>query len=136
MHWAAKYIGKPYQLAAEGPQAYDCWGLARAIFKERLGLEMPQIAVRETTNSNAMTTIAKQQKWGPVQDAPNCCDALVMRSALGHHIAVAIATSKGIRFIHADTLTGVEIIPTIADFAKRGYSNIEVWRYDTRTRNK
>lgn len=136
MHWATKYIGKPYLLAAEGPDAYDCWGLARAIFKERLGLDMPQITVRETTNNAAMVTIAKQQKWGPVQDVPKCCDALVMRSKAGHHIAVAIGTAKGIRFIHSDTLAGVEIIPTLADFAQRGYSHIEVWRYDTRTRNK
>ena len=135
MHWAAKYLGKPYKVGADGPHFYDCWGLARSIFAERLGLDMPQVNVRENRNAAAMREIADNLGWGPVSDAPKECDALIMRSAFGRHIAVALDAGKGIVFIHADDVSGVEIIPRIADFGRRGYSNIEVWRYDTRARN-
>lgn len=36
------FLGKPWQKAARGPDAYDCYGLVRA-FAERLGLDLPEI---------------------------------------------------------------------------------------------
>ncbi|AXF52967.1 MAG: cell wall-associated hydrolase [Caudoviricetes sp.] len=134
MHWAIKYLGKPYVLGADGPYAYDCWGLARAIFKERLGLDMPAVDVRSHNNGGAMKEIASGFGWGPVVDAPREGDAVLMRSPIGRHIAVAIESSRGISFIHADGVCGVEIIQSLPDFAQRSYKNIEVWRHDTRTR--
>lgn len=135
MHWAFKYIGLPYKIGADGTHSYDCWGLARSIFAERLGIDMPQVAIRENNNAPAMRKIADVFGWGPVQDAPKECDALIMRSAFGRHIAVAIDSGKGVKFIHADDRCGVEIISRIDDFARMGYTGIEVWRYDARTRN-
>ncbi len=35
-----RYVGRPYQAGAEGPDAYDCYGLARSIAAER-GLYLP-----------------------------------------------------------------------------------------------
>ena len=32
-HWATDYIGKPWVVASDGPEAYDCWGLVVAIHK-------------------------------------------------------------------------------------------------------
>ena len=135
MHWAIKYIGQPYEAGANGPHSYDCWGLARSIFAEKLGLDMPHVAVRETTNSGAMREIAGVFGWGAVQGPPQEFDALIMRSVFGRHIAVALNANGRLQFIHADTLAGVEIIPTMAAFGQRGYRNIEVWRYDSRRRN-
>lgn len=135
MHWAIKYLGKPYVLGADGPDAYDCWGLARVIFKERLGLDMPKISVRQNTNASALKEIACEFGWGPVVDAPQEGDAVQMRGPIGRHIAVAVQSKRGISFIHADDLCGVEIIQSLSEFAQRGYKNIEVWRYDTRTRS-
>lgn len=45
MHWAEKYHGKPYAPGAQGPAAYNCWGLARAIERDEFGRGMPQLAV-------------------------------------------------------------------------------------------
>ena len=135
MHWAFKYIGKPYQFGADGPHSYDCWGLARSIFAERLQIEMPQVAIREHNNAQAMRTIADTFGWARVADTPRDCDAMIMRSPFGRHIAVAIETKGRIAFIHADDKCGVEILNNISDFGLRGYTQIEVWRYDSRTRN-
>jgi len=35
------YIGKPYLVGARGPDSYDCWGLVCAIYKEGLGVDLP-----------------------------------------------------------------------------------------------
>lgn len=135
MHWAIKYLGKPYVLGADGPDSYDCWGLARAVFKERLGLDMPQVDVRNHTNGVAMKEIACDFGWGPVQDALCEGDAILMRGPMGRHIAVAVESKRGMSLLHADGLCGVEIVKNLTDFGPRGYKNIEVWRYDTRKRS-
>lgn len=135
MHWATKYIGKPYAVGANGPHSYDCWGLARSIFAERLGISMPQVAVRENNNGQAMRKIADGFGWGPVAGPAQECDALIMRGIAGRHIAVAVQTGKRLVYIHADDFCGVEIITDVADFGLRGYKNLEIWRYDSRARN-
>lgn len=39
-----KANGKPWVNRAEGDQAYDCWGLVLASFREIEGVELPQIS--------------------------------------------------------------------------------------------
>ena len=90
MHWATEYVGKPYLLRGEGPDAYDCWGLARSIFKSRMGLDMPQVAVGQATNLAAMREIACGFGWAKVDAAPQEYDALLMQTVMGRHIVVAI----------------------------------------------
>lgn len=41
--FAEKVIGKPWKNRATGPNAYDCWGLVIASFREIDGIELPQI---------------------------------------------------------------------------------------------
>lgn len=132
MHWATEYIGKPYLRTATGPDSYDCWGLARSIFKLRLGLDMPQVAVGESTNMQAMRDIAITHGWCKVYSAPQENDALLMRTNFGRHIAVAIRANNKLMFIHADERAGVELITSLKMFVELGYSHIEVWRYASR----
>lgn len=37
-------IGLPWVVGAEGPDAYDCWGLARTVQREMFQREMPRIS--------------------------------------------------------------------------------------------
>lgn len=132
MHWAAQYIGRPYKRAAEGPDAYDCWGLARAVWLERLGLQMPQVNVGENNNVQAMRVIAGSLGWARVDGPARPYDALIMQAYGGRHIAVAIEAGNRIVYLHADERAGVEIIRTLGMFSEFGYKNIEVWRYASR----
>jgi len=36
-------IGKPYEPGAQGPDSYDCWGLAKKVQKTLFNREMPSI---------------------------------------------------------------------------------------------
>lgn len=47
-HWAAKYVGLPWESGARGPLAYDCWGLVWAIQREVFGRELPCYPVTPT----------------------------------------------------------------------------------------
>ena len=39
MHWTAEYLGKPWRNGAAGPDAFDCYGLVRAVYRDRYGVE-------------------------------------------------------------------------------------------------
>ena len=132
MHWAAKYIGMPYERMAEGPHAYDCWGLARAVWREQMGLEMPHINIGENNNVDAMRRIANGLGWARVEGPPQEFDALIMQSHIGRHIAVAIKANGKIVFIHSDSSAGVEVVPQLSQFNELGYTKLEVWRYASR----
>jgi cell wall-associated NlpC family hydrolase len=41
--WAFEYLGKPYQIGAQGPDRFDCWGFFRYIQRERFGIDVPFI---------------------------------------------------------------------------------------------
>lgn len=42
--WAAKWVGRPYADKGRGPDAYDCWGLTRAVLHAERGLTLPDYA--------------------------------------------------------------------------------------------
>lgn len=35
-----KYLFSPWEHAASGPHAYDCWGLVRAVYRDFLGIKI------------------------------------------------------------------------------------------------
>lgn len=43
MHWASLYIGRPWVSGGAGPEAYDCYGLVRAVYRDRLGIDVPLV---------------------------------------------------------------------------------------------
>lgn len=54
-----KANGKPWVNRAEGPVAYDCWGLVLASFREIDGIELPQVAGyadKECSTGEALTS--------------------------------------------------------------------------------
>lgn len=45
MHWAFSYMNKPWQNGAQGPDAFDCWGLVRHALKHHYGIDAPAVDV-------------------------------------------------------------------------------------------
>lgn len=44
MHWSADYIGLPWQVGGLTRDGIACWGLARLVYAEQLGIEVPDYA--------------------------------------------------------------------------------------------
>lgn len=82
-HWAIKYVGMPWARGASGPDAYDCWGLVRAVHLELFNNALPAIEPEEGKYALAQLLAAfkdsgeLQTSWVPV-DKPQLGDALVM----------------------------------------------------------
>lgn len=101
MHWAAAYLGKPWRIGADGPDAFDCWGLVRAVLRTRAGVELQPIVfadVRELIT--AFSAHPEHAAWRRVGE-PRELDAVLMSQAR-HPIHVGLwVDADGGRVLHA-----------------------------------
>ena len=45
IHFANKYIGRPWVAGAQGPDSFDCWGFVRYVLKHEYDHDVPQVNV-------------------------------------------------------------------------------------------
>lgn len=136
-HWASGLIGLPWARGAQGPDAFDCWGLVRHVFATRYGIEMPEVRGGDFGEGESVATLKRAAEisgWRPVDGEPRDGDIVLMRGIVGRHVGVMIETSRGLRLLHADghqTARGpvgsVVAVP-LADAAANGYGGFELWR--------
>ncbi len=76
--YLSRLVGKPYLAGAQGPDAYDCEGLARDIMARVFGVELP----------SAEDVLAQRRNWTRLA-LP--CDGSVMFTGVGNsdrHVGV------------------------------------------------
>lgn len=129
-HWALHYLGKPWVSGAAGPEAYDCYGLVRAVYRDRFGLDLPAIEPGITTTlacARAVRDYADYSHWDAVPpDAPRReCDVLQMGSARHpHHVGLWI---DGGRVLHCVSGAGV-LLQTPSSLWVHGWNILNVYR--------
>lgn len=109
--WCNNYISVPFEEHGRSRQGCDCWGLARLIYKEQLGIDLP--ALLDYKNTKDSRNIAElyeieHQEWQEIplgQEQP--FDILVFKiMGLPTHIAVVV--QKGL-MIHCEKGCGTHI---------------------------
>lgn len=128
-HWAAAYPGRPYCAGADGPDAFDCWGLVRAVFRAHFGVEFPPVAVggpERPENVRAIKHSARVSGMRPVDGArPADGDIVLMRSIHQLHCGVVVELAGRAHVLHAAHEAGVVCEPWPT--ATLGMS-AELWR--------
>lgn len=83
MHWAEELIGRPWQAGGRGAQAFDCWGLVRFCWRERFGIEAPEIPVDAADLRRVLDAFRdhpERLRWRLVAK-PSEGDAVLMRQS-------------------------------------------------------
>lgn len=132
-HWAAKYIGKTHAKGAEGPDSFSCWGLLRAIFRERDGVELPLIKIEDdeeahsAVNVTAIKSAARLSGMRPVRAAsqPLDGDVVLMTSVATLHCGLAVRANGIVGILHSASKIGVVFQPWREATAGM---NVELWR--------
>ncbi|MHC2016302.1 NlpC/P60 family protein [Methylobacterium sp. CM6247] len=109
MHWSASYIGLPWQVGGLTRDGIACWGLARLVYAEQLGIEVPDYAaavpsLQERAEVAAIFAEATSSAgpWVKIGAADVAeFDILVFRRVgLAHHVGIAVGAG---RMLHIDT---------------------------------
>lgn len=113
MTWWSEYIGIPFLSGGRGSSAYDCWGLVRAVYADRLGLELPsygEISADDLVRVARAMDRAKDDGWVPCGPQPFA--VVLMRHPRGGrrivHVGVMVDDK---RVMHVEEATSTVVVP-------------------------
>lgn len=96
-------LGKPWESGAAGPDAYDCWGLVRAYWKEVRGEELPDYDVDALNPYEVRREFAGHRDgWREVQPAEGVA-VLMGKSERPSHVGILLG--QGV--LHSTKPSGV-----------------------------
>lgn len=130
-HWATEYIGKPWQYAATGPDAYDCWGFVCAVQRDRFGIQMMDVEYDENwrTAANHLKQHDERRHWDQVEvkDAHEGDVVLMARARLPIHIGIWIAANATEGVLHCLQGIGVTFTPS-GSLRGQGWGSLQYFR--------
>ena len=114
MEWFSRYIGLPFDDGGRGPHGYDCWGLVRAVYADRLGVDLPsygEISARDLARIARQMETAKDDGWRQI-GTPRALDVVLMRSGRGGarvvHVGVMVDAN---RLLHVEEAAATAVVP-------------------------
>ena len=96
-------LGIPFERGARGPNSFDCYGLAREMFR-RAGVTVPDFASPGTMERAAELIASQSERWRKVPYGTLNSLVTFRVQGIGSHVGYVIAPD---RFIHAFEHTGV-----------------------------
>ena len=134
MHWAEELIGRPWIAGGRGPDAFDCWGLVRFCWRERFGIEVPEISVDAADLRAVLAGFRdhpERRRWCRVEPAREPAregDGVLMRqSRYPVHVGLWLAVDGG-GVLHAVRDSGV-VFQIPADLATHGWRIEGTYRF-------
>lgn len=127
--FARRVVGLPWRENGYGPEAYDCWGLARACQKEVFCRDLPIIDYPSTIRA-IVETIEEhdvRDAW-PEMPSPAHGDVVTMtQSKHPHHVGTWLALDGG-RVLHATQREGV-MCCSLHQLKLEGFRGLRFHRY-------
>lgn len=98
MHWSAEFIGTPFVEFGRDRTGCDCWGLARLVYAEALGIDLPSYsgqyasAEEHAEISALILDAALSPVWMLVDGSPEEFDiAVFRRGRMDTHVGIIVA---------------------------------------------
>jgi len=115
MSWSSKYVGLPYTDHGRDRDGVDCWGLARLVYAEELGITLPSYAdayasAEELLEVDAILRGASERKQWCAVSQTQPFDLFEFRvGAHRSHVGIAVSTSLMLH-VHSGSAALVERI--------------------------
>lgn len=87
----ADYVGIPYVLHGRDRQGADCYGLVCLVYKEMLGIVLPEYTYQDRQDGGALID-AQRQLWRELENPEPYCVAVVRSDPM--HCAVVIDADR------------------------------------------
>lgn len=128
-HWAAKYVGIPYEAGARGPVNYDCWGIIQLIYQQEKGIVLPELAglSAEKLAEIHNAIVVESQSWIDVAVPTEGCVVCMSTGSIMHHVGVFIESNGG-RVLHSKPGHNV-IVETPRSLKLRGLRILKYYQH-------
>jgi cell wall-associated NlpC family hydrolase len=123
---ANSLVGKPWKAGADGPDAFDCYGLVRHVRRELFADDLPELgrpAEKMTLSQARMAFLAATQPagWMPIPGPKHGAVVLLGRVDRPAHAGIFLAVGSGPgRILHCDEEGGV-MFETLSHLQARGW---------------
>lgn len=107
--WINDYTDLPHRPGAEGPDAYDCYGLLRTAYRVGYGLELPLLDLDYTNAIAILRALMKHPEWDNWEPIPQPEDGALVRmwrADVPNHIGLYVNVDGG-GVLHANRVDGV-----------------------------
>lgn len=122
MHWAEAYVGRPWD-----PREDHCWAFCRRVWRERFGLEVPEMPV-DAENTRAVLAAfsagAERAAWQPVAHGEEGDAVLMAQGRRPCHVGIWIAPAA---VLHSVAGSGAVCTP-LARLGTMGYRIAGLYR--------
>ena len=129
-HWAKKYIGKPWVKDGQGPDAFNCWGFVRFVFKEQCGVYIPEVDVDAMSLLAVVRTFKSKElhaDWEK-QETPQDMDGVELSHAKDpHHVGIWLDVDGG-GVLHCVKGIGV-MFSSVHNLRLSGWNIRGFWRH-------
>lgn len=129
-HWAFDYIGKPWVVASDGPDSYDCWGLVVEIHRRFYGRTLDIIPVEENNLKALIRTIdahPERKRWDIVKRPQEGDIALMRQSRHPIHVGIWLNVDGG-GILHCIQGSGV-VFQNLISLGSTGWKIENYYRY-------
>lgn len=132
MHWATKYVGKPWVSGARGPDVFDCWGLLYWVYLERYGVELPLYEGIDAQNLSLVTRMInagaqEHQQWSRITDPHDGCAVGMSSNIFFHHVGIYCAVDGGM-VLHCADGRGV-VAQSLVALKSQGWNRVEYFSH-------
>lgn len=114
LHWAAEYTARDtpltWELGAQGPSAFDCWGFVRHVWREHFGIDVPIIECdKENPRAYAQRFMQHDERTNWIKvDVPEDGDAVLLSQGVRPTHVGVYAEVDGGRVLHC--LKGMGVV--------------------------
>ena len=129
IHWSTKLLGLPWVPGGRTEKEMDCWGLLMRVYKEQLGISLPEHKNIDATRVLEYSGAIRKgmEDWELLEKPEHLCGVALSRSKKIHHVGVYLENDGGL-ILHCHEESGV-IIQTPREMAKLGWRKIEYYGY-------
>ena len=126
------YVGKPWAPGADGPCAFNCWGLVRDVFRTQRAVDLPIVETGSAdqvlaANVSAIKQAAAVSGFRPVHGdlSPREFDVVVFDGAGELHVGVVVRANRRLNVLHSSHACGVVCEPWQHAIEGRAF---QLWR--------
>lgn len=119
------YLGLPYRLGADGPDAFDCRGLVRVVLRKHFGRAVPPLPLGTDLGALWASSVASGM-WETV-DHPAPGDGVVMRGGDDPHVGVYLEAGEA-GVLHAYEASGQVVWTPMDRLRLTGFSRLSFVR--------